>query len=74
MSGPLAMSPIKPTQRQNTSATHPHVTPAPSLAHEIAEAWRRETQENQERWRREQYKTQNDYEARERWRKDRAKM
>jgi len=55
----------------------PNVLPTSSPADEIAEAWKKESQENQEKWRREDEKVRHeyyDYEARRRWKIDRSKM
>ncbi|KIM78827.1 hypothetical protein PILCRDRAFT_823935 [Piloderma croceum F 1598] len=52
----------------------PDLNPTLSPADAIAEAWKKESQENQEKWRREDAKARYDYEARRRWKKDRPKM
>jgi len=52
----------------------PNLNPNLSPADAIAEAWRRESQENKEKWQREETKVRYDYEARRRWKKDRPKM
>jgi len=52
----------------------PNLSPNLSPADAIAEAWKKESQENQEKWRQEDAKIRYDYEARQRWKKDRPKM
>lgn len=52
----------------------PNLNPNLSPADAIAEAWRKESQENKEKWQREEAKAKYDYEARRRWKRDRPKM
>lgn len=52
----------------------PNLSPTLSPADSIAEAWKKESHENQEKWRREDLKVKYEYEARRRWKKDRSKM
>lgn len=66
--------PPKKTEKGDSPQASPNVLPTLSPADEIAEAWRKESQESQERWRQEDAKARYDYEARRRWNKDRSKM
>jgi hypothetical protein len=73
MTAELQMPPKK-TKKGGSPLVSPNLLPTSSPADEIAEAWKKESQENQEKWRREDAKVRYDYEARRRWKKDRPKM
>jgi hypothetical protein len=73
MTAELRMPPPKKTKKGG-SPLLPNRSPTLSPAEAIAEAWKKESQENQEKWRREEAKVRYDYEARQRWKKDRPKM
>ena len=73
MTAELYMPPKK-TEKGGSALVLPNLNPTLSPADAIAEAWKRESQESQEKWRREDAKVKNDYEARRRWKKDRPKM
>jgi len=73
MTAELQMPPKK-SEKGGSPPASPNLGPTLSPAEEIAEAWRKESQESQERWRREDAKVRYDYEARRRWKKDRTKL
>jgi len=73
MTAELQMPPKK-TKKGGSPQVSPNAVPALSPADEIAEAWKKESQESQEKWWREEAKVRYEYEARRRWKKDRPKM
>jgi len=66
--------PPKKTEKGGSPLFLPNLNPTSAPADAIAEAWKKESQESQEQWRREETKVKLDYEARRRWKKDRPKM
>jgi hypothetical protein len=72
MTAELQMPPKKTTD--SSPLVLPNLNTILSPADAIAEAWKKESKENQEKWRREDVKVRYDYEARRRWKKDRPKM
>jgi hypothetical protein len=73
MTAEFQMSPKK-TETGGSPLVLPNLNPSLSPADAIAEAWKKESQESQEKWRREDMKIKLEYEARQRWKKDRPKM
>lgn len=69
-----AMSNSNNPKKGGKPGDSPKLSPNLSPVDAIAEAWKKESRENQEKWRREDFKVKHDYEARRRWKKDRAKM
>lgn len=74
MTAEFEMPPSKKAMKGGNPLAFPNLAPTLSPADAIAEAWKKESQHNQERWRHENTKARYDYEARMRWKKDRAKM